>query len=87
MPRRTQLRKALFVKYGYTMECPGCQWLRNPYGNPRNHSEDCRAGVEDLMGKDEEERAKLQHATDRIDEYVAKQGEEHIDYKKEEEHD
>ena len=35
------------------------------------------------MGKDEKEREKLQHARDRIDEYVAKQGEEHIYHKQE----
>ena len=35
------------------------------------------------MGKDEEEREKLQHAKERIDEYVAKQGEEHIYHKQE----
>ena len=35
------------------------------------------------MGKDEEEREKVQHAKDRIDEYVAKQGEEHIYHKQE----
>ena len=33
------------------------------------------------MGKDEEERDKIQHAAEHIDEYVAKQGEEHIDHK------
>ena len=35
------------------------------------------------MGKDGKERDQIQHAKDRIDEYVAKQGEEHIYHKQE----
>ena len=35
------------------------------------------------MGKDEDERDKTQHAKDRIDEYAAKQGEEHICHRQE----
>ena len=30
IPRRTELRKMHFLKYCYTLECPGCQWLQNP---------------------------------------------------------
>ena len=70
-----------FLKYGYTLECPGCQWLQNPYGNSRNISEDCRSRIEDLMGKDEEECDNVQFAKERIDEYLAKQGEEQFDHK------
>ena len=35
------------------------------------------------MCKDEEERQKLQHAKDRIDEYIAKQGDDHTSHKQE----
>ena len=38
------------------------------------------------LGKDDEELEKLQHAKERIDEYVAKQGEEQQDHKQEGEH-
>ena len=30
IPRITQWRKMHFLKYGYTLECPGCQWPPNP---------------------------------------------------------
>ena len=57
--------------------------LQKPYANSRNHWEDCRFRIDDLLGKDEEERDNIQHAKERIDEHVAKQGEEHIYHKQE----
>ena len=56
---------------------------RTPFGHSRNHSEDYRSRIEEFMGKVEEERETNQHAKDRIDEYVDKQREEHIDHRQE----
>ena len=45
--------------------------IENPIGNSRNHSEECRNRIENLLQDDSQGQAKLQHAKDRIDEYVA----------------
>ena len=74
VPRRAQLRKKDFDRHGLTAGCPGCEWISNPIGNSRNHSEDCRARLERVMMDEGDEQNKLQHAKDRIDEFAANAG-------------
>ena len=40
--RRVDLKPDYFVKYEFTVSCPGCTWLQNGIGARRGHSEACR---------------------------------------------
>ena len=71
MPRRTMLKNADFVRYGLTGGCPGCQWIQNPVGQSRNHTEDCRRRIEIELAKTDEGQERLRKAQDRIDHKVA----------------
>ena len=60
IPRRIQITKEIFKKYGYTEGCPGCRHIRHPVRKSSvHHSELCRKRIEQEMSKDPEHNAKL----------------------------
>ena len=53
VPRRARLRPEDFVKFGYTVGCPGCEQLQLKSSERRNHTEECRRRFAQLLGEAE----------------------------------
>ena len=77
VPRRAMLRRADFTRFGLTAGCAGCQWIANPTGQSRNHTEECRMRIETELAGTEDGKAQIQKAKDRIDTKMAEIIEDH----------
>ena len=61
-----------FLVHGYTAGCPGCIALRRKIGQSKNHSEECRLGMEHSLAAMSEGRSrKEREAARREDELTA----------------
>ena len=63
------------TKYGFTPGCPGCVRLQNKMGERRGHIAEGRSRFADLMGRDEDDKDRVQGATARQSEWMATEGE------------
>lgn len=68
-PRRMRLNRNDFDAHGFTAGCPGCIHIQSGLAGSRNHSEECRKRIEEMVSEDRREKAK-----DRIDHWVAAKG-------------
>ena len=68
-----------FVKYGYTVGCPGCEQLQLQLDQRRGHTEECRKRIEEEIAKTAEGKARIARATGRIDHKTAALGQEEMD--------
>ena len=78
-PRRVYLKPADFVKHGYSVGCMGCTWLQNGLGARRGHNEACRIRMEKAMEQDEDDKKRLALHKEKLDAYVAAEGEARIE--------
>ena len=60
-PRRTNIKKKFYERYGYTDGCEGCNRLRAGL-TQRGHDEGCRSRMEKEMEKDEDGQRLLKGA-------------------------
>ena len=79
VPRRVRLAQGDLEKFGYTEDCRGCEFLQTGIGARQNHSDLCRARIEESLSKTDDGQIRLGKSRDRIDHWVAKSGEEAID--------
>ena len=77
-PRRAYLKPADFVKHGYTVGCPGCNWIQTGLGSKRGHNEECRSRMEDSMAANADDKVRIQLQKDKMDAYAAAEGEKAI---------
>ena len=61
------------VKYGFTDGCPGRVWLQNRLGPRRGHTIECRSRFTNLMGDDDVDKDRVERATARQTEWIAKE--------------
>lgn len=71
IPRRAKLNKADGREHGYTIGCPGCEWIQAPMGMKKNHSESCRARMEDRLAESEGGQERLKRQKERSDHWLA----------------
>ena len=72
--RRMAISAAILRKYGYSDGCEGCRFYRAGIQDPnarKPHSEVCRTRIRDEMAKDEKDKEKVEHETDRINRMIA----------------
>ena len=74
VPRKIYLKPGDFGKYGFTDGCPGCVWLQNKIGARRNHSDECRLRVEQAIGRDPEEKHRIDIQNSKMDTFSAAEG-------------
>ena len=74
VPRRARLSPEDFVKFGYTVGCPGCEQLHLKSSERRNHTEECRRRMELELANTEEGQDRLDKAKDRLDTRTAEIG-------------
>ena len=74
VPRRARLRPEDFVKFGYTVGCPGCEQLQLKSSERRNHTEECRRRMELELANTDEGQDRLGKAKDRLDTRTAEIG-------------
>ena len=82
IPRRMYLKPADFLKHGYTDGCPGCIMLRDGSTQKRNHTEACRARVEELIIGDAED-GRAAKVKERHDHFAHRKGQEEEEKKRE----
>ena len=75
VPRRARITPRDLAQHGYTVGCPGCEYVQSGVGPRRGHDEDCRVRLEEAMVESEEGGDKLKRAKDRFDHWTAKAGE------------
>ena len=56
VPRRTRLNPGDFEKHGYTVGCQGCEKLQAGSSERRNHSQQCRARMEEALATTEKSK-------------------------------
>ena len=81
--RRVQISRKDLQKHGYSTKCAGCQAAKGG-GQAKNHTERCRRRIEAELEKTVEGRRRLANAKSRLDEAVAKKGEQLLDKKEQE---
>ena len=67
LARRTRITPNDLREHGYTVGCPGFEFIELGVGQRRGHTEDCRARIEEAMAQSELGRDKLQKTRDRLD--------------------
>ena len=53
VPRRVYMKPNDYATHGFTEGCKGCVWMQNKLGPRSNHSEACRARMEQKIAEDE----------------------------------
>ena len=71
--RRMQITGDLLSKYGYTPGCEGCRYKQAGLAESRNHSEKCRARIEEAMSEDPIGRQRKDEDDERICRRMAEQ--------------
>ena len=74
--RGVRLRTEDFLKFGYTVGCPGCEQIQLQSADRRNHNEKCRLGMELKLAKTDEGKDRLGKAKDRLDTRTAEIGQQ-----------
>ena len=77
VPRRARLAQGDFENEGYTEDCRGGEFLQIGIGARQNHSDDCRARIEEELSKTEDGKVRLGKSKDEIDHWVANSGGDH----------
>ena len=67
MPLRERLRPEEFLRFGYTVRCPGCEQIQLQSSDRRNHTEQCRLRMDPELAKTDEGKDRLGKAKDRLD--------------------
>ena len=70
--RRARLRRADFVRFGYSNFCPGCENLQAGGLQAINHSEQCRQRMEEKLAETEEGLDRVRRAKFRLDQAVVR---------------
>ncbi len=73
--RRMRFTPGILEKFGYTEGCPGCKMKKAGLEESRNHSEGCRERIAKELAKEEEGREKLRKEAERINGWMAENGE------------
>ena len=76
VPRRARLRPEDFLKFGYTVGCPGCEQLQLQLPDKRNHNETCRLRMELELTKADNGKHRFGKAKDRLDTRTAEIGQQ-----------
>lgn len=74
-PMGVRLYAEDYKKFGFTNGCPGSMWMNDPTSAGRNHSLKCRARMEEVMMKDDDDKLRWGRAKARLDQWTIEQGE------------
>ena len=72
IPRRTYITAEDYIKYGYTIGCPGCIAMSNQSKRRKPHTEACRARFRTAMAEDDQDKARVEEEDARIYDYMNK---------------
>ena len=76
VPRLVFLMPGDFSKHGFSQGCPGCIYAQNGIGPKGNHSEYCKRGTEEEIGKDNLD-TRADKVKERQDHLMTQQVEQH----------
>lgn len=72
-PRRLQFKDQDFMKYGYSVGCPGCLWTETGMGKRQKHSESCRRRIEVAMSEDPMDKVRLGENREHMEHWMARE--------------